>query len=194
MCKLLAIVFLAAAASASPVHLRCEYLDNPIGIDSPQPHFSWESDSAERNWRQSAYRILVSSTPEGARTGKADVWDSGKRTSDDSNGITYGGPPLQSRRRYYWTVSVWDNKGRMTQAARRGGKWGCRRNPTGVRNGSPGKIPRRTPTGPRCTGSGCRGRTLPRRAALKWPSSVWTSMCRPRRRMPRSTCLSKVAS
>jgi alpha-L-rhamnosidase len=117
MNKLFVSLFLAAAASATPVHLRCEYLDNPMGIDSPRPHFSWQSDSAEKNWRQAAYRILVSSTPDGARNGKPDVWDSGKQSSDDSNGIAYGGPPLESRRRYYWTVSVWDAKGRVTQAA-----------------------------------------------------------------------------
>ena len=117
MRKLLASLFLAAVASATPVHLRCEYLDNPTGIDAPRPHFSWQSDSAERNWRQSAYRILVSSTPEGARKGKPDVWDSGKQSSEESNGIVYDGPRLESRRRYYWTVTVWDAKGRMTQAA-----------------------------------------------------------------------------
>ena len=117
MRKLPVFLFLAAVASAAPVHLRCEYLDNPIGIDSPRPHFSWQSESAERDWRQSAYRILVSSTPEGARKGKPDVWDSGKVESDDSNGIVYDGPRLESRRRYYWTVSVWDGKGHVSQAA-----------------------------------------------------------------------------
>jgi alpha-L-rhamnosidase len=115
--KLPVFLFLAAVAPATPVHLRCEYLDNPIGIDSPRPHFSWQSESAERDWRQSAYRILVSSTPEGARKGTPDVWDSGKVSSDDSNGIVYDGPRLEPRRRYYWTVSVWDAKGHVTQAA-----------------------------------------------------------------------------
>ena len=51
---LMAIVVLASAAAAMPVDLRCEYLENPLGIDAASPHLSWQSDSAERNWKQSA--------------------------------------------------------------------------------------------------------------------------------------------
>src|ERR1039458_3119585 len=43
---------LTAAAWAAPVRLRCEYLVNPLGIDQSAPHLSWQSDSAERNWKQ----------------------------------------------------------------------------------------------------------------------------------------------
>ncbi len=107
---------MAAAAYAAPVQLRCEYRDNPIGIDSAAPHLSWQSDSIERNWRQSAYQVLVAARPELLRVGKADVWDSGKRSSEESVGIVYAGRKLESGRRYYWTVRVWDANGRMSQA------------------------------------------------------------------------------
>jgi alpha-L-rhamnosidase len=103
----------ASAAFAAPVRLRCEYLDNPLGIDSPVPRLSWQNDSPGRNWRQSAYEILVSASP----SGKADVWDSGKQLSADSVDIPYGGPKLHSGKRYYWTVRVWDSHGKMSTAA-----------------------------------------------------------------------------
>jgi alpha-L-rhamnosidase len=90
-------------------------MDNPLGIDVATPHLSWQSNIAERNWRQSAYRILVASTPELLSSGRADIWDSGKQSSAESVGIAYGGPALASGRRYYWTVQVWDAGGRMTQ-------------------------------------------------------------------------------
>jgi alpha-L-rhamnosidase len=103
----------AAIASAAPAHLRCDHLSNPLGIDSARPQLSWQSENAERNWRQSAYQILVATSP--ARLHKPDVWDSGKQSSADSNGIVYAGPTLESRRRYYWTVRVWDSKGRPAE-------------------------------------------------------------------------------
>jgi alpha-L-rhamnosidase len=111
-----AIVILASASFAAPVHLRCEYLENPLGIDAATPHLSWQSDNTERNWKQSAYEILVASDEANSRPGKADVWDSGKVDSTASVGIAYAGSPLESRRRYYWKVRVWDAAGQVSES------------------------------------------------------------------------------
>src|ERR1700761_5505226 len=93
-CSLAPLMLLAAVAHSKPVHLRCEYLQNPLGIDALQPNLSWQSDNTERNWRQTAYQILVAGTPEALHSGKADIWNSGKQVSDASVGIPYTGPPL----------------------------------------------------------------------------------------------------
>ncbi|HKU28635.1 MAG TPA: family 78 glycoside hydrolase catalytic domain, partial [Candidatus Sulfotelmatobacter sp.] len=103
-------------AYATPIHLRCEYLENPLGVDAEAPHLSWQSDSTERNWKQSAYQILVSSSEDRFTSGQPDVWDSGRVESDDSVGIPYRGPALQSRKRYYWRVRVWDSNGRVSDS------------------------------------------------------------------------------
>ena len=84
-----AIIILASASFAAPVHLRCEYLENPLGIDAATPHLSSQSDNTERNWKQSAYEILVASDEANLRPSKADVWDSGKVDSTESIGIAY---------------------------------------------------------------------------------------------------------
>ena len=94
---------------AGPVHLRCEYLDNPLGIDALSPSLSWQSDNRERNWVQSAYEIRVATSAD--RLDAPDIWDSGKQASAESVDIVYGGPKLQPRGRYYWTVRVWDAQG-----------------------------------------------------------------------------------
>lgn len=104
-------LFLACAALAEPMRLRCDYLENPLGIDSTAPRFSWISHSQERNWQQSAYQIAV-------RSGQVEIWDSGKQASAESNGNVYRGPKLQSRHRYSWTVRVWDGQGRVSQWAK----------------------------------------------------------------------------
>ena len=108
---------LAIEAQAAPVHLRCEYLENPIGIDVATPHFSWQSDNSERDWHQIAYQILVASSPDYLKKGIADVWDSGKQNSSESVGIPYGGLKLESRKRYHWAVRVWDSKGQQSQSS-----------------------------------------------------------------------------
>ncbi len=112
---LVAHVVLTTVVYAAPVHLRCEYVQNPLGLDVAVPHLSWQSNNTERNWRQSAYQIMVASNP--SLLSRPDIWNSGKVNSADSVGIAYGGPKLQSRTRYYWTVRVWDSTGHESQSS-----------------------------------------------------------------------------
>ncbi len=109
-------IALTAVAWTAPVRLRCEYTVNPLGIDQSAPRLAWQSDSTERNWKQAAYQILVASAPEQLTSGNADIWDSGRIASDESVDIAYAGPALESRRRYYWKVRVWDSAGQMAES------------------------------------------------------------------------------
>jgi alpha-L-rhamnosidase len=168
MRRLLALFTLGVSAlMAAPTGLRCDYLENPLGIDSPAPSLSWRSGSTQPNWRQSAYQILVASSPALLRAGKPDVWDSGRRASPESVGISYGGPPLESGRRYHWTVRVWDAQGAVSEAAVPGwwemgllspsdwrGQWITREDPTAAQERAairwiwlPGQDPVATPPG-----------------------------------------------
>ena len=88
-------------------NLLVENRSNPLGIDVALPRFSWQLDVDKRNEMQTAYRIQVSSKPNFG----AAVWDSGQISSDSSVMITYKGLALQSGKRYYWRVKVWDNHG-----------------------------------------------------------------------------------
>lgn len=97
--------------------LRCEYLTNPLGIDTEMPRLSWILTAISpdrRNLRQSAYRILVAATPELLQKDEGDLWDSGKVNSDDSILIEYNGKPLLSRARAWWKVRVWDQDGNQS--------------------------------------------------------------------------------
>jgi len=87
--------------------LKCEYLNNPLGVDVEKPRFSWKILSNQRNIIQSAYQILVSESIDELKKGKGNCWDSGKRLSDQLTNIDYEGLKLQSNKTYYWSVLVW---------------------------------------------------------------------------------------
>jgi alpha-L-rhamnosidase len=103
-----------ASGALTPTRLRCEYRVNPQGIGESAPRLGWELESAAdaRGARQSAYRILVASSPELLAGGRGDLWDTGKTASDATQQIVYGGKPLNSRQQCWWQVSVWDETGR----------------------------------------------------------------------------------
>lgn len=108
-------VSLAAHAQIRPVNLRCEYLMDPIGIDSPRPRLSWELESAERGQTQTAYAILVATTADLLESGQADLWDSGKIESDQSAHVVYAGAPLGSDVACIWKVRAWDRNGKPSE-------------------------------------------------------------------------------
>lgn len=93
-------------------HLRCEYLKNPLAIASLTPRLSWKGFCERQGGAQSAYRILVSSSPENLKMLKGDIWDSGKVNSSKSVQITYEGKTLKSYQQVFWKIMAWDEKGR----------------------------------------------------------------------------------
>lgn len=101
-------------SSLTAGRLRCEYLADPRGIDSPRPRLSWVlqpgGDSFERGLRQTAYRVLAASSTELLDQDSGDLWDSGKVDSDATIQVEYAGKPLASRARCHWKVRVWDGK------------------------------------------------------------------------------------
>ncbi len=111
-----AVILTAPSAFAAlfPVQLRCEYLANPQGIDTPKPRFSWVLEArptTERDQVQTAYRVLVASSAAKLAANQGDVWDSGKVPSAEQAQVEYAGPALASRRPYFWKVQVWDKAG-----------------------------------------------------------------------------------
>ncbi len=102
------------ASDMRATNLGCEYLHDPLGIDAVQPRLSWQLQSSQRGQKQTAYRVLVASDEKLLVADRADLWDTGKVISDQSVHVTYAGKPLDSRRRCYWKVRVWDKDGRLS--------------------------------------------------------------------------------
>jgi len=104
----------AAAGGMQPGALRCEYKDNPLGIDTMQPRLAWQSTSSRRGEMQTAYQVIAGENEKAVQSGMGDLWDSGKVTSEQSTQVVYGGKPLHSREHVWWRVRVWDRDGKVS--------------------------------------------------------------------------------
>ena len=88
-------------------NLRTQAYTNPIGIDITVPSFSWQLSSRERGVMQTSYSIKISKE----RDFSVVVWESGTVESNQSADVQTTGFTPQGRTRYYWQVTVTDNKG-----------------------------------------------------------------------------------
>ncbi|MFM8484701.1 MAG: alpha-L-rhamnosidase N-terminal domain-containing protein, partial [Bacteroidota bacterium] len=77
------------------------------------PRFGWKILSEERGVVQEAYEIKVAESSDFLFANKL-IWTSGKVTSSASQWIEYSGKELQSGRKYWWQVRVWDNRGNVS--------------------------------------------------------------------------------
>ncbi|MFN5237659.1 MAG: alpha-rhamnosidase, partial [Bacteroidota bacterium] len=113
---LLSIVFLAYTslfyAQVRITDTRVENLTQPLSIDV-QPRFSWKIQHEERGILQESYEIKVAESSDFLFANKL-VWTSGKVASSASQWVEYSGKALQSGRKYWWQVRVWDNRGNVS--------------------------------------------------------------------------------
>lgn len=94
-------------------NILVENQQNPQGIGTSLPRFSWKIQSNQRNVSQQAYSIQV-------KDGSQTVWNSGKISSNQSLFINYNGVALQSNHRYQVAVQVWDQAGKPSAIAKSG--------------------------------------------------------------------------
>jgi alpha-L-rhamnosidase len=104
--------------------LTCEYRTNPMGIDVAKPRFGWQiteralDQAKEKDVKQAHYQIQVSKVPEFDSEGL--LWDSGKKSGEQSQLIEYAGAALVPMQTYYWQVRIWDQNGAATDWSGRG--------------------------------------------------------------------------
>ncbi len=106
------------AAPARLANLRCEYRTNPVGVDTTTPRFSWVLEATlphQRGLSQSAYQVLVATSPGALKVGQADLWDSGKLLSSESVNVAYAGAPLGAVQQCFWKVRVWNQDAEVSE-------------------------------------------------------------------------------
>lgn len=110
----LTIAICMAGCQPMPVNLselKVEMQENPVGLVTSSPRFSWQVTSGENDLRQEAYQIQVAGTKSDLEKGINLLWDSGNVISDLSVLIPYEGEPLSPREKYHWRVKVTTNHG-----------------------------------------------------------------------------------
>lgn len=105
------VVSLTAQNIFTVFNLTCEQEENPIGIECEKPRFSWQMTAQKRNFEQSAWQLLVADSEEMLKTDNGNIWDSGNRNTSQSVLNEFEGKTLQSGKRYFWKVRVWDKEG-----------------------------------------------------------------------------------
>jgi alpha-L-rhamnosidase len=96
-------------SSINVVNLKCEYMENPVGIDRGEPRFTWQIETEKPGTYQKSCRIYVGSDSAEVSRGNGKVWESGEiKTSVVP--ARYNGEKLSPFTRYYWAVKVKDGK------------------------------------------------------------------------------------
>ena len=116
-CLFLFLTLNAIGQKLSVTNLRCEYRIDPIGVDIRSPALSWELQSTQQNVLQTAYRIFVSEDSSSLAKDSRASWDSKKINGAGSVQVAYSGLSLQSVKKYFWKVTIWDNKGNSCTSA-----------------------------------------------------------------------------
>lgn len=112
-----AAVCIAFACSSAPGGIRvsnltCEGRPAAAGVSIDRPVFGWELEAEARGVSQRACRILLATSPQLLAPGRADVWDSGRLATSESQFVAYRGKRLDPGRIYFWKVGVRGNKSR----------------------------------------------------------------------------------
>ena len=110
-CRILAlnIVWLTGLAvsmeAAAPRELQAAPVSNKLGLSLNQYAFSWKVES------QQGYRILVASDLPKLAAEVGDLWDSGRRDSEEFSNIVCGGKAFPDGATVWWKVQTWDESG-----------------------------------------------------------------------------------
>lgn len=105
-----------ASPPGSITNLKVEYMENPIGVDSEKPRFSWNMLSNVRGAKQLAYEIVIADSEKNLKQENF-VWSSGKVSSSQSVNLKYTGETkLKPSTRYYWNVKVWDQNNKVLES------------------------------------------------------------------------------
>lgn len=93
-----AVMLLGSCGSKStmPVNLRTDYLIEPLGLDNPNPRFTWEYTGDGGDFAPSRYEISIGTDHQDMKPYQE-------------------GMALSAHTRYYWRVVVWDENGNKSR-------------------------------------------------------------------------------
>lgn len=106
--SLILILFKLNVLASGVSVLTCEMMERPLAINALSPRFGWQLEEAGNN--QKAYQIVL-------KDENGVVWNSNKVKSSQSQLVLYKGQQLNSGKRYFWTVKVWDDNDKISETS-----------------------------------------------------------------------------
>ena len=113
LCGVLIITAISCQKSNNEIkieNLKCEYLTDPIGIDSHAPRFTWQFTGDKTGTKQTAYEIIAGIDSTDVALGRGTLWNSGRVRSGQSL-ATYSGNSLTPFLKYFWSIKIWNEMG-----------------------------------------------------------------------------------
>jgi alpha-L-rhamnosidase len=96
------------------VNLQCEYLVNPIGVDSYHPRLSWSLADNRKGATQTAYSITVATDS----LMQKKVWHlPASKLNGAGRLVVYQGAALKPFTKYYWKITTRDRDGKDSRPA-----------------------------------------------------------------------------
>jgi alpha-L-rhamnosidase len=120
-CTFIAFILIALSSCSASNKLRVERVliegrENPMGINTLTPSFSWQLRSDEHDVIQTGYRITIGTQRDLSKE-QVIVWDSEWVSTDQSLYNAYAGQELQAGTSYYARVEVKDNRGNVAESS-----------------------------------------------------------------------------
>ncbi len=101
----------AHSSTDAPFRLRCDWSDNPLGVQQLHPRLTWSPPRRDTLRHEAAYQIQVANSPEDFAGRHDRLWDSGKVVENPDFLPQYNGPAFKPYTHYYWRVRVWSRSG-----------------------------------------------------------------------------------
>lgn len=96
-------------------NLRCESMENPMGISIAKPRLTWNLRSEKRGVYQKAFRVTLEREIPGQEGSREQIFDSGL-TEKKETAYILDETVLESSTRYFWNVEVTDQDGKVWKA------------------------------------------------------------------------------
>ncbi len=106
---------LAHESQNAPFRLRCDWTQNPLGVQQRHPRLTWMPPQRNALLHQAQYQIQVAASQSDILSGHALLWDSGKVGYNPHFLPQYAGPAFRPFTHYYWRVRIWSRAGWKSQ-------------------------------------------------------------------------------
>lgn len=103
-------IFSVTIFAQTAINLKTDGVVKPEKISNTSPLLSWQMKPVSKASKQTGYQIIIASTEANLKKNLGDIWDTKKVTSTATETIEYGGKALESNKKYFWKIKLYNEK------------------------------------------------------------------------------------